>query len=65
MKSIPVLDYTSTLTGSALPDLVDANGTVQAGAQTYTLAEGDAPTVMYRYVHVRDLFDESSDLSSR
>jgi hypothetical protein len=51
MKSIPVLDYTSTLTGSALPDLVDANGTVQQGAQTYTLADGDAPTVMYRYVH--------------
>lgn len=50
MKSIPVLDYTSTLTGSPLPDLVDANGTVQQGTQTYTLTDGDAPTVMYRYV---------------
>lgn len=50
MKSIPVLDYTSTLTGSPLPDVVDGNGTVQESAQTYTLANGDAPTVMYRYV---------------
>ena len=50
MKSIPVLDYTSTLTGSPLPDVVDGNGTVQESAQTYTFVDGDAPTVMYRYV---------------
>lgn len=61
MKSIPVLDYTSTLTGSALPDLVDANGTVQQGAQTYTLADGDAPTVMYRYVHGTSFSDGATD----
>lgn len=33
-----------------MPDLVDGNGTVQEVTQTYTLADGDAPTVMYRYV---------------
>lgn len=48
MKSIPVLDYTSTLTGSPLPDVVDGSGTVQTGSQSYTLVDGDAPTVMYR-----------------
>ncbi|KAJ9103666.1 hypothetical protein QFC19_004241 [Naganishia cerealis] len=49
MKSIPILDYTSTLTGRPLPDIVDGNGTVQTGSQSYTLVEGDAPTVMYRF----------------
>lgn len=57
MKSIPVLDYTSTLIGSPLPDLVDGNGTVQEESQTYTLADGDAPTVLYRYVPAPGAFD--------
>jgi hypothetical protein len=59
MKSIPVLDYTSTLTGSPLPDVVDGSGTVQTGSQSYTLVDGDAPTVMYRYVSI-----ESAEIHS-
>lgn len=52
MRSIPVLDYTSTLTGSPLPDIIDGNGTVQESSQTYTMVNGDTPTLMYRYVFI-------------
>ena len=49
MKSFPVLDSSTTFTGGdALPNLVDANASVQTGPKSYTFAGTDAPTLMYR-----------------
>lgn len=48
MRNVPVLDSTAFETGTALPDIVDSNGDVVTAPQTFTIANGDAPTVMYR-----------------
>lgn len=50
MISVPVLDSTSVGTDGAnnLPALTNGNGDVQTGIETYTLKDGDAPTLIYR-----------------
>ncbi len=50
MKNLPLLDNTANFMGTKLPQIVNGNGSVQTSQETYTLANGDAPTVMYRWV---------------
>jgi len=48
MKSFPTLDNSTAFTGDALPNLVNANMTVQTGPASYNFEEGNQPTLMYR-----------------
>lgn len=52
MKNLPILDFTDHA-GIKLPAIVDSNNNVQTGPQTYTLQNGDAPTLVYRCVSPR------------
>ncbi|KAK4687445.1 hypothetical protein P7C73_g2679, partial [Tremellales sp. Uapishka_1] len=50
MKNMPIIDPTPYYLGINTPTLLDQDGNVQTGTQTYTFANGDSPTALYRLV---------------
>lgn len=48
MKDMPIIDGSDYYFGFNSPTIMNAAGEIQTGVTTYTLAEGDAPTVIYR-----------------
>jgi hypothetical protein len=56
LKDKTVLDTSNKFFGFPLPALVNASGAPQTGEATYTLANKDVPTVMWRLVFHPDIF---------
>ncbi len=52
MKKLPILDFTDHY-GFKLPAIVDSNGNPQTAPQTYTLKNGDVPTLYYRWALIQ------------